>query len=152
MFLPNTKKLTLEPLQKYQNLDPVIRQLKFWHTYKTKPIKTDITILGNKTLLRYFRKVNKTSINENTNILEYQISELKVLCLPLSKILLAFHISNSLTITDMQDQKAHTQISYKNFYFPNAPIWIKVLCSDCITCQLIKRYPHQKRIEKKTRF
>ena len=54
IFLPNTEKLTLELLQKDQNLDPVIRQLKSWYTYKTKPMKADITILGNKTLLRYF--------------------------------------------------------------------------------------------------
>ena len=42
IFLPNTKKLTREPLQKYQNLDPVIRQLKSWHFYKTKPMKADM--------------------------------------------------------------------------------------------------------------
>ena len=96
IFLTNTEKLTIELLQKYQNFDPVIRQLKFWHTYKTKPMKADITILGNKALLRCLRKFNNTSINENTNISEYQTSELKVPCLPLSMILLAFHISHSL--------------------------------------------------------
>ena len=63
IFLPKTEKITLEFLQKHQNLDPVIRQLKSWHKNKTKPIKADITILGNKTLLRYFRKINITSIN-----------------------------------------------------------------------------------------
>ena len=31
IFLPTTEKITLELLQKHQNLDPVIRQLKFWH-------------------------------------------------------------------------------------------------------------------------
>ena len=30
IFLPNTEKITLELRQKYQNLDPVIRQLKSW--------------------------------------------------------------------------------------------------------------------------
>ena len=73
LFLPTTETFTLELLQKYQNLDPVIRQLRSWHNYKTKPTKADITILENETLLRYFRKFNNTSINENTNILEYQI-------------------------------------------------------------------------------
>ena len=29
--LPLTEKITLELLQKHQNLDPVIRQLKSWH-------------------------------------------------------------------------------------------------------------------------
>ena len=47
-FLPTTEKVTLELLQKYQNFDPVIRQLKSWHKYKTKPAKADATILGNK--------------------------------------------------------------------------------------------------------
>ena len=88
--------LTLELLQKDQNLDPVFRQLKSWLNYETKPIKADITILGNKTLLRYFRKFNNTSINENTNILEYQSPELKVPYLALSMILLAFLMSHSL--------------------------------------------------------
>ena len=31
IFLPITEKSTLEILQKPQNLDPVIRQLKSWH-------------------------------------------------------------------------------------------------------------------------
>ena len=34
IFPPATEKITLELLQKYQNLDPVIRQLKSWHKYK----------------------------------------------------------------------------------------------------------------------
>ena len=39
IFLPITEKITLELLQKHQNLDPVIRQLKSFHKYKTKPLK-----------------------------------------------------------------------------------------------------------------
>ena len=35
---------------------------------------------------------------------------------------------------------------HSNFCFPNAPIWIKILCNDCITCQLNKSYPFQKQI------
>ena len=68
IFLPPTEKITLELLKRYHNLDPVIRQLKSWHNYKTKPVKADTTILGNKTLLKYFRKFNNTSINENTEL------------------------------------------------------------------------------------
>ena len=40
----------------------------------------------------------------------------------------------------------------QNFYFPNAPIWIKVLCNDCIVCQLKKPYPNQKQIAQKQDF
>ena len=50
-FLPPTDKITIKSLKQYQNLDPVIRQLKSWHKYKTEPVKADTTILGNKTLL-----------------------------------------------------------------------------------------------------
>ena len=57
IFLPPTDKITINTLKQYQNLDPVIRQLKSWHRYKTKPVKADTTNLGNKTLLRYFRKL-----------------------------------------------------------------------------------------------
>ena len=95
-FLPTTEKITLELLRKYQNLDPVIRQLKSWHKHKTKPTKADITILGNKTVLRYFRKFNNTTINENTDILEYQTPDFKAPCLPLSMMLIAFNTSHTL--------------------------------------------------------
>ena len=114
--------------------------------YKTKPVKTDTTILGNKTLLRYFRKFNNTTINENTDLLEYQLIDSKVPCLPLSMILIAFNTSHT------QNTKGHSgsEKTYsnftQNFYFPNAPIWIKVLCNDCIICQLNKPYPNQKQI------
>ena len=77
-FLPTTDKTTVELLKQYQNLDPVIRQLKSWHKYKTKPVKADTTILGNKTLLRYFRKFNNTAINDNTDLLEYQLNDSKI--------------------------------------------------------------------------
>ena len=59
-FLSPTEKITLQLLQKYQNFDPEIRQLKSWHKHKTKPTKAGTTILGNKKLLRYFRKYNNT--------------------------------------------------------------------------------------------
>ena len=95
-FLPTTEKITLELLLKYQNLDPVIRQLKSWNKYKTKPTKADTTILGNKTLLRYFRKFYNNTINENTDILEYQKPNLKKPCLPLSMMLIAFNTSHTL--------------------------------------------------------
>ena len=40
----------------------------------------------------------------------------------------------------------------QNFYFPNALIWIKILCNDCITCQLNKSYPNQKQLATKQDF
>ena len=51
----------MEFVEKYQKIEPVIRQLKSWHKYKTKPTKADTTILGNKTFLRYFRKFKNTT-------------------------------------------------------------------------------------------
>ena len=152
IFLPITEKITFELLQKHQNLDPVIRQLKSWHKYKTKPQKADTTILGNKTLLRYFRKFNDTSINEITDILEYQTPDIKVPCLPLSMMLTAFHTSHSLhTKGHSGAEKTYSNFT-QNFYFPSAPIWIKVLCNDCITCQINKPYPNQKQIAEKQDF
>ena len=116
IFLPPTDKITINTLKQYQNLDPVIRQLKSWHKYKTKPVKADTTILGNKTLLRYFRKFNNTTINENTDLLEYKLNESKVPCIPLSMILIAFNISHThKTLKDTLDQRKHIQISYKTF-------------------------------------
>ena len=117
-----------------------------------KPVKADTAILGNKTLLRYFRKINNTTINENTYILEYSTSDSKVPCLPLSMMFKAFNISHT------QNTKGHSgsEKTYsnliQNFYFPNAPTWIKVLCNDCILCQLNKPYPNQNQIAPKQDF
>ena len=119
-------------LQKYQNLDPVIRQLKSWHIYKTKPTKADTTISGNKTLLRYFRKFNNTTINESTDILKYQIPDFKVPCLPLSMMLIAFNTSHTLNTKEHSGSEKIYSNFIQNLYFSNAPIWIKVLCNDCI--------------------
>ena len=152
IFLPPTEKITLELLKQYQNFDPVIRQLKSWHKYKTKPSKADTTILGNKTLLRCFRKFNNTTINENTDLLEYQLDDSKVPCLPLSMILIAFNISHTTnTIGHSGSEKTYSNFT-QNFYFPNAQILIKVLCNDCIICQLNKPYPNQKQIAQKQDF
>ena len=113
-FSPQKDKITINTLKQYQNLDPVIRQLKSWHKYKTKPVKADTTILGNKTLLRYFRKFNNTTINENTDLLEYQLNESTVPCLPLSMILIAFNISHTQNIKGHSgSEKKHIQILYK---------------------------------------
>ena len=120
--------------------------MKSWHKHKTKPIKADITILRNKTFLRYLRKINNTSINENTDILEYQTTDLKVPCLSLSMMLIAFHTFHSLHTKGHSESETTYSNFIKNFYFPNAPIWIKVLCNDCITCQFNKPYPNQKQI------
>ena len=147
IFLPSTEKITINTLKQYQNLDPIIRQLKSWHKYKTKPVKADTTILGNKTLLRYFRKLNNTTINENTDPLEYQLDDSKVPCLPLRMILIAFNISHTTYKRTLRIRKDILEL-----YFPNAPIWIKVLCNDCIICQLNKPYPNQKQIAQKQDF
>ena len=152
IFLPPTETITISTLKQYQNLDPVIRQLKSWHKYKTKPIKADSTILGNKTLLRYFRKFNNTTINENTDLLEYNLNESTVPCLPLSMILIAFNISHTQNIKGHSGSEKTYSNFIQNFYFPNAPIWIKVLCNDCIVCQLNKPYPNQKQIAQKQDF
>ena len=153
IFLQPTEKFTLEFFRQYQNLDPVIRQLKSWHKYKTKPAKADTTILGNKTLLRYFRKFNNTTINENTDLLENQLDDSKVPCLPLSMILIAFNISHTQNTKGHSGSEKKTYSNFtQNFYFPNAPNWIKVLCNDCIICQLNKPYPNQKQLAQKQDF
>ena len=67
-------------------------------------------------------------------------------------MLIAFNISHK------QNTKRHSgsekTYSYftQNFHFLNAPIWIKVLCNDCIICQLNKPYPNQKQIAQKREF
>ena len=55
---------------------------------------------------------------------------------------------------DMQDQKRKTFSNFtQNFFFlPNAPIWIKISCNDCIKCQLNKHFPHLKQKAEKQAF
>ena len=125
IFLPPTEKTTLQLLQKYQNFDPVIRQLKSWHKYKTKPTKADTTKLGNKTLLGYFRKYNKTTINEITDLLEYQTPDFKVPCLPLSTMLIAFNISHKQHTKGHSGSEKTCSNFTQHFYFPNAQFGLK---------------------------
>ena len=68
-------------------------------------------------------------------------------------ILIAFNISHT------QNTKGHSgseknilKFHTKIFYFPNAPIWIKVLCNDCIIRQLKNPYQNQKQIAQKQDF
>ena len=91
-------------------------------------------------------------MNKNTNILEYQISELKVPCLPLNMILQAFLISHSLNTKGHAGSEKTYSIFIQNFCFSIAPIWIKVLCNGCITYQLNKPHPNQKHITEKQDF
>ena len=119
-FLYPTETITLEILQKHQNFDPVIRQLKSWHKYKTKPTKADTTILGNKTLLPYFRKFNNTTLNENRDLLEYQTPDFKVPCLPLNKNLIAFNTSHTLNTRGHSGSEKTYSNFIQNFHFPKS--------------------------------
>ena len=102
MYVSQKTKFKISSFQP-QNIDTrtatkvSISQLESWHKHKTNPTNPDITILGNKKLLRYFlQKFNNITINENTDLLENSTPETKVPCLPLSMILIAFHISHFL--------------------------------------------------------
>ena len=67
-------------------------------------------------------------------------------------ILIAFNISHTQnTNGNSGSEKSYSNFT-QNFYFPSAPIWIKVLCNDCIICQLNKPYPNEKQIAQKQDF
>ena len=59
-----------------------------------------------------------------------------------------FHISHSINTKGHAVSDKTFSNFIQNVYFPNAPIWIKVLCNNCITCRLNKSYLHQKQILK----
>ena len=67
-------------------------------------------------------------------------------------MLIAFNIPHT------QNTKGHSgpEKTYSNFiqnvYYPNAPIWIKVLCNDCIKCQSKKPCLNRKQIAQKRGF
>ena len=67
-------------------------------------------------------------------------------------ILIAFNISHTQNTKGHSGSEKNILDFTQNFFLPNAPIWIKVLCKDCITCQLNKPYPNQKQISQKQDF
>ena len=59
-------------------------------------------------------------------------------------MLIAFNTSHTLhTKGHSRSEKTYSNF-IQNFYFPNAQIWIKVLCNGCMICQSNKPYPNQK--------
>ena len=67
-------------------------------------------------------------------------------------MLIAFHTSHSLHTKGHSGAEKTYSNFIQSFHFPNAPNWIKVLCNDCITCQLNKPFPNQKQIAGKQDF
>ena len=86
-----------------------------------------------------FRNFFITTKNKNSDLLEHHHQDTKVHCLPLSLIIVAFHIHFLSIQKDMQHQKNSKFI--QPFYFPNAPIWIKELCNDCIKFKKKQTFP-----------
>ena len=67
-------------------------------------------------------------------------------------MLIAFDTSHTLhTKGHSGSEKTYSNFIQK-FFFPKVPIWVKVLCNDCIICQLNKTYPNQKQIAEKQDF
>ena len=57
IFFPPTEKFTLELLKQYHNFDPVIRQLKSRHKYKTKPAKADTSDFSENLITQQSMKI-----------------------------------------------------------------------------------------------
>ena len=58
-----------------------------------------------------------------------------------------------LIILERHAESVKTDLSFiQKFYFPNAPFWIKILCNNCISCQISKPFPHQKQLAEKQDF
>ena len=120
-------------LYEAQNQDPVTRQLLIWKRYKNYPTIFLITIRANKRLLHYYRSFQNLSINE-TNHLFYCTQETTSpkICLPLSLLLVIFHVTLSHDLSgDPGREKTHATIR-ENFYFPNIHKWIAKLMQDCL--------------------
>ena len=67
-------------------------------------------------------------------------------------MLIAFNISHTLNTKGHSGSEKLYSNFIQNFYFPNGLIWIKVLCNDCLICQLNKPYANQKQIAEKQDF
>ena len=67
-------------------------------------------------------------------------------------MLIAFNTSHTLISKGHSGSEKTYSSFIQNFDFPNAPVWIKLLCNDCIKCQLNKTYPNQNEIAEKQDF
>ena len=67
-------------------------------------------------------------------------------------MLIAFKTSHTLHTKGHSGSENPNFNFTQNYYFTNAPIWINVLCNDCIVCQLGEPYPNQKQIAQKLDF
>ena len=65
---------------------------------------------------------------------------------------IAFHTSHSFHTKGHSGAEKNILKFCTNFFLPKAPIWKKVLCNDCITCQINKTYPNQNQIAEKQDF
>ena len=75
------------------------------------------TIIRARGFFRYFSKFNNTYINENTDILEYQTSDIKVSCLLLGMMPIDFHTSLSLNTKGYSGTEKILKF-YRKFVFP----------------------------------
>ena len=67
-------------------------------------------------------------------------------------MLIAFNISHTQhTKGHSGSEKTYSKCT-QQFYFPNAPISIKVLSNDCLICQLNEPYSNQKQMPPKQDF
>ena len=67
-------------------------------------------------------------------------------------MLIAFNTSHTLHTKGHSGSEKTYSNFIQSFHFPDAPIWIKVLCNDCIICKLNKSYPNQKQTAEKQDF
>ena len=88
-------------------------------------------ILGIKTCFDFSEIFILQQINEKV---KYHTPERKVTCLPLGLISIAFQISHSPNIKGHAWSKINIFKFHSKFRFPNAPVWIKLQCKGCITC------------------
>ena len=73
-------------------------------------------------------------INENTDLVELFNPESTVACLQFNLVLIVFLTSHSLHTKGHAGSEKKNLNFTLNFYFQNAPIWIKILCNDFIKC------------------
>ena len=153
-FIPNSPKLynyfhsdqtKLNDILLYeaQQRGPVIRQLLLWKRFKNYPSIPSLTIRSNKGLLQYYQRFQNISINE-TNYLLYYIQETtsRKICLPLSLILVIFHVAHSHDLSGHPGCIKTDATITENYYFPNINKWIAILTQDCLNCQTSKSMPN----------
>ena len=143
-FIKLDTPLTTSLLLTEQKLDSVLSQVQEWLKREQKPSLKDPNYQS-RAFRNYINNFELLFIDPDTNLVCYK--ELmsngdhmeKKICLPLSLMFVAFHLSHSHELSGHLGQMKTLANLKRYFFFPGMFKWVTVLINDCLSCQKNKQ-------------